>query len=46
MGAMSHAGTVVEPNGAVRPFQDRKWRVFQAMYRHQLECRATMAAAQ
>ena len=46
MGAMSHAGKIVEPNAAVRPFHDRKYRVFQAMYRHQLEYRATMAEAQ
>lgn len=45
MGAMSHAGTVVEPNGAVRAFHDRKYRVFQAMYQHQLEYRQVMSEA-
>ena len=42
MGAMSHAGTVIEPNELTRGFHDRKYRVFQAMYRHQLEYRAAM----
>ena len=45
MGAMSHAGTVVEPNGSLRSFHDRKYRVFQAMYQHQLEYRAAMSEA-
>ena len=45
MGAMSHAGTVVEPNGAVRSLHDRKYRVFQAMYQHQLEYRRLMGEA-
>jgi FGGY-family pentulose kinase len=45
MGAMSHAGTVVEPNGSLRSFHDRKYRVFQAMYQHQLEYRAVMGEA-
>lgn len=45
MGAMSHAGTVVEPNRALRSFHDRKYRVFQAMYQHQLEYRAAMSEA-
>jgi ribulose kinase len=43
MGAMSRAGSVVEPGtDAVREFHTRKYRVFQAMYRHQLEYRALM----
>ena len=42
MGAMSHAGRVITPNGALRGFHDRKFGVFQAMYRHQLEYRASM----
>jgi FGGY-family pentulose kinase len=45
MGAMSHAGTVVEPNRALEAFHDRKYRVFQAMYQHQLEYRAAMSEA-
>jgi FGGY-family pentulose kinase len=44
MGEMSHAGRVIEPaTGAVRDFHARKYGVFQAMYRHQLEYRAAMA---
>lgn len=44
MSAMSRAGSVVEPAaGAVRAFHDRKYSVFQAMYRHQLEYRAAMS---
>lgn len=46
MGAMSHAGSVVEPNRALAAFHERKYRVFQAMYRHQLEYRAVMSEAQ
>ena len=42
MGAMSHAGRVVAPNTELRGFHDRKFGVFQAMYRHQLEYRASM----
>ncbi len=42
MGAMSHAGRVIAPNTELRGFHDRKFRVFQAMYRHQLEYRASM----
>jgi ribulose kinase len=45
MGAMSRAGSVVEPQGdAVREFHARKYRVFQAMYRHQLEYRSLMSS--
>jgi hypothetical protein len=33
----------VEPNRALRAFHDRKYRVFQAMYQHQLEYRAAMS---
>jgi FGGY-family pentulose kinase len=44
MGAMSHAGSVVEPqSGAVSQYHARKYRVFHAMYQHQLEYRALMA---
>lgn len=44
MGAMSHAGRVVEPATAdVRDYHARKYSVFQAMHRHQLEYRAAMA---
>ena len=43
MGAMSHAGRVVAPSAELRGFHDRKYRVFQAMYRHQLEYRACMS---
>lgn len=46
MGAMSHAGSVVEPNRALGAFHERKYRVFQAMYRHQLEYRNLMSEAQ
>lgn len=46
MGAMSHAGSVVEPNRVLGAFHERKYRVFQAMYRHQLEYRAVMNEAQ
>lgn len=43
MSAMSHAGSVVEPGAApARELHDRKYQVFQAMYRHQLEYRRTM----
>ncbi|HKY37083.1 MAG TPA: FGGY-family carbohydrate kinase [Polyangiaceae bacterium] len=43
MGAMSRAGSVVEPGaGTVRAFHARKYRVFQAMYQHQLEYRSIM----
>jgi FGGY-family pentulose kinase len=43
MSAMSQAGSVVEPGAApVRELHDRKYQVFQAMYRHQLEYRRTM----
>jgi len=43
MGAMSHTGKLVEPRaGAVRDLHARKYQVFQAMYRHQLEYRAAM----
>jgi FGGY-family pentulose kinase len=43
MTAMSHAGSLVEPgSGEVREYHGRKYRVFQAMYRHQLEYRAAM----
>jgi FGGY-family pentulose kinase len=42
MGAMSHAGRVVAPSAERRGFHDRKFGVFQAMYRHQLEYRASM----
>jgi FGGY-family pentulose kinase len=43
MGAMSHAGRVVEPStGALRDYHARKYRVFEAMYRHQLEYRQLM----
>jgi FGGY-family pentulose kinase len=46
MGAMSHAGSVAEPGtDAVREFHARKYRVFQAMYRHQLEYRSLMQPA-
>jgi FGGY-family pentulose kinase len=45
MSAMSRAGSVVSPSaGPVRQFHDRKYAVFQAMHRHQLEYRALMAA--
>jgi FGGY-family pentulose kinase len=45
MAAMSRAGSVVETSGdAVREFHERKYRVFQAMYRHQLEYRALMGS--
>jgi FGGY-family pentulose kinase len=44
MGTMSHAGSVVEPQGGVvAEYHARKYRVFQAMYQHQLEYRALMA---
>jgi FGGY-family pentulose kinase len=44
MTRMSHAGRVIEPGPApVRDFHARKYQVFQAMYRHQLEYRALMA---
>ncbi|HVY27312.1 MAG TPA: FGGY-family carbohydrate kinase [Polyangiaceae bacterium] len=44
MGAMSHAGSVIEPqHGAVSQYHSRKYRVFHAMYQHQLEYRALMA---
>jgi FGGY-family pentulose kinase len=44
MGAMSHAGSVIEPQGGrVASYHARKYRVFQAMYQHQLEYRALMA---
>jgi ribulose kinase len=44
MGAMSHAGSVVEPQaGPLRDYHARKYRVFHAMYQHQLEYRALMA---
>ena len=44
MSHMSRAGSIVEPGGAaVREYHDRKYKVFQAMYRHQLEYRAAMA---
>jgi FGGY-family pentulose kinase len=47
MGAMSHAGRVVEPspNSQVRDFHARKYRVFHAMHRHQLEYRRAMSSA-
>jgi FGGY-family pentulose kinase len=46
MSAMSQAGSVVEPGAApVRELHDRKYQVFQAMYRHQLEYRRTMQQA-
>jgi ribulose kinase len=44
MTKMSHAGRVIEPgSAAVQDFHARKYRVFQAMHRHQLEYRAAMA---
>jgi FGGY-family pentulose kinase len=42
MSAMSQAGSVVEPGAAARELHERKYQVFQAMYRHQLEYRRTM----
>jgi ribulose kinase len=43
MGAMSHAGRIVEPSaGAVADYHARKYGVFHAMYQHQLEYRAAM----
>jgi FGGY-family pentulose kinase len=44
MGAMSHAGRVVEPaTGAVSNFHAKKYQVFQAMHRHQLQYRKSMS---
>lgn len=46
MTAMSQAGSVVEPGPApVRELHERKYQVFQAMYRHQLEYRRLMAVS-
>ena len=43
MTQMSHAGRVIEPGGAdVRDYHARKYAVFHALHRHQLEYRAAM----
>ncbi|MTJ80488.1 MAG: FGGY-family carbohydrate kinase [Telmatospirillum sp.] len=45
MGAMTRAGTVIEPGGGpVREFHDAKYRVFQRMYEDQMAYRDLMAA--
>eukprot|EP00741_Cyanophora_paradoxa_P009162 tig00001471_g8873.t1 len=47
MGAMGGAGAVVEPDPspALRAFYEAKYKVYEAMYEHQMEYRRIMSAA-
>jgi FGGY-family pentulose kinase len=44
MAAMSRIAKRVEPNLQAKPFHDRKFQVFRALYEHQLEYRKLMSA--